>query len=144
MTKCLSLPLAPSGTIVRHWPHRRYCVIVSPHAPSPCCPPTSCSTAAGRYCTKRRRRRSLLLLLLPLRCLLTWFAAQTSPGLLAEPNRRNRLALSYTALLPSPPPAILAARSPLYLPVGDVYVRCARELAKGPSLHYRVAQGLSL
>lgn len=42
----------------------------------------------------------------------------TTPALLAEPNRRNRYARSYTELLPSPPPppppAILAAaRSPL-------------------------------
>jgi hypothetical protein len=39
----------------------------------------------------------------------------------AEPNRRNR------SIRTSPPPAILAARSPLYLPVDDV--RAHHELA---------------
>lgn len=109
----ITLPLAPSGTIVRQAPPQIQ------HLLSPCCPPTlSCHACPAQrppernndgdpsYSSSGSSSGSLL-------------TSRTTPALLAEPNRRDRYAPSYTELLPSPrpprpPPAILAAaRSPL-------------------------------
>lgn len=108
----ITLPLAPSGTVVRQAPPQIQ------HLLSPCCPPTlSCHACPAQRLPKRNNDDDPSYSSPSGSSSGSLFTSHTTPALLAEPNRRNRYAVSYTELLPSPPPpppAILAAaRSPL-------------------------------
>lgn len=108
----ITLPLAPSGTIVRQAPPQIQ------HLLSPCCPPTlSCHVCPTQRPPERNNDDDPSYSSSSGSSSGSLLTSHTTPALLAEPNRRNRYAPSYTEPLPSPPsppPAILAAgRSPL-------------------------------